>query len=114
MSAHPKAKVMLNKEARKILPMLTVSMRCGCEEAERVQHYCAITLCNMLAAPLEKGLLLELVGTGAIVDLVVAAHQLCADEGDPGTRIFQLVEPRRDPRGAGHEAGHRVRHPGAQ
>ena len=71
MSAHPKAKVMLNKEARKILPMLTVSMRCGCEEAERVQHYCAITLCNMLAAPLEKGLLLELVGTGAIVDLVV-------------------------------------------
>jgi len=71
MSAHPKAKVMLNKEARKILPMLTVSMRCGCEEAERVQHYCAITLCNMLAAPLEKGLLVELVGTGAIVDLVV-------------------------------------------
>lgn len=71
MSAHPKSKVMLNKEARKILPMLTVSMRCGCEEAERVQHYCAITLCNMLAAPLEKGLLIELVNNGAIVDLVV-------------------------------------------
>jgi hypothetical protein len=71
MSAHNKAKVLLNKEARKILPMLTVSMRCGCEEAERVQHYCAITLCNMLAAPLEKGLLVELVNNGAIVDLVV-------------------------------------------
>jgi hypothetical protein len=51
--------------------MLTVSMRCGCEEAEKVQHYCAITLCNMLSSPLEKGLLSELVDSGAIVDLMV-------------------------------------------
>ena len=71
MSVHNKAKVMLCKEARKIIPMLTVVMRCGCEEAERVQHYCAITLCNMLTTPIEKGLLLEFSKSGAIVDLVV-------------------------------------------
>ncbi|KAJ1416451.1 hypothetical protein B484DRAFT_401171, partial [Ochromonadaceae sp. CCMP2298] len=71
MSTHPKSKVLLGKEARKILPMLTVSMRCGCAEAEKVQHYCAITLCNMLASPLEKGLLAEWVSSGAIVDLMV-------------------------------------------
>lgn len=71
MSVHMKAKVMLSKEARKIIPMLTVVMRCGCEEAERVQHYCSITLCNMLTTPIEKGLLLEFSKSGAIVDLVV-------------------------------------------
>jgi len=71
MSVHMKAKVMLCKEARKIIPMLTVVMRCGCEEAERVQHYCSITLCNMLTTPIEKGLLLEFSKSGAIVDLVV-------------------------------------------
>lgn len=38
LSVHPKSKVALAKE-RKLIPLLTAVMRCGCEEAERVQHY---------------------------------------------------------------------------
>lgn len=71
LSTHPKAKAALSKEARRLIPLMTVIMRCGCEEAERVQHYCSITLCNILATPLDKMLLMDLIKTGAITDLVV-------------------------------------------
>jgi len=71
MSVHPKSKVALNKEGRRIIPLLTVTMRTGCVEAEKVQHYCALTLCNIMAAPLEKAVFTDLIKTGTIVDLVV-------------------------------------------
>lgn len=71
MSVHSKSKLAIAKESKKIFPMLTVIMRCGCEEAERVQYYCAVTLCNILALSLEKTLLQDLVKAGAIVDLIV-------------------------------------------
>jgi hypothetical protein len=38
ISTHNKAKVALSKE-RRLIPLLTTTMRCGCEEADRVQHY---------------------------------------------------------------------------
>lgn len=38
ISTHNKAKVVLSKE-RRLIPLLTTTMRCGCEEADRVQHY---------------------------------------------------------------------------
>lgn len=71
MSVHSKSRLSISKESKRIIPLLTVIMRCGCDEAEKVQHYCAIILCNILALSLEKGLLFELVKTGAVVDLMV-------------------------------------------
>lgn len=72
MSVHSKSKVALSKESRRIIPMLTVSMRSGCAEAEKVQYYSAIILCNTLALTLDKTLLQELVkDRGAVEDLVV-------------------------------------------
>lgn len=71
MSVHSKSKLLISKESRRLIPLLTVIMRCGCEEAEKVQHYCAIVLCNILALSLDKSLLADLVKTGAIVDLMV-------------------------------------------
>ena len=71
MSVHTKSKLLISKESRRLIPLLTVIMRCGCDEAEKVQHYCAIVLCNILALSLDKNLLTELVKTGAIVDLMV-------------------------------------------
>lgn len=74
MSVHSKSKVALSKESRRIIPMLTVCMRSGCAEAEKVQHYAAIVLCNTLALTLDKTLLAELVkDRGAVEDLVVVA-----------------------------------------
>jgi hypothetical protein len=71
MSVHSKSKLAISKESKKIFPMLTVIMRCGCEEAERVQYFCAIVLCNILALSLEKNVLFELLKVGAVVDLIV-------------------------------------------
>eukprot|EP01038_Epipyxis_sp_PR26KG_P005363 gene5363-7438_t len=71
MSEHPKSKIALNKEAKKIIPLLTVIMRCGCKEAEKVQHYSAIVICNILSMVIDKGLLKDLIKSGAVVDLVV-------------------------------------------
>ena len=71
MSVHPKSKVALNKEGRRIIPLLTVTMRTGCVEAEKVQHFCALTLCNILAAPLDRAVFTDLIKSGTIVDLVV-------------------------------------------
>lgn len=72
MSVHSKSKVALSKESRRIIPMLTVSMRSGCAEAEKVQYYAAIILCNTLALTLDKSLLQELAkDRGAVEDLVV-------------------------------------------
>lgn len=71
MSVHSKSKLAISKESKKIFPMLTVIMRCGCEEAERVQYYCAVVLCNILALSLDKTLLQDLVKSGAVGDLIV-------------------------------------------
>ena len=70
VSVHPKAKTALTKEKR-IIPALTAIMRSGCEEADRVQHYCALTICNTLASQVAKDIMTELCSSGAITDLVV-------------------------------------------
>jgi hypothetical protein len=70
VSTHPRAKLALAKE-RRLIPMLTSTMRGGCEEADRVQHYCSLTICNVLAVQIDKTIMEELCKTGAITDLVV-------------------------------------------
>ena len=73
MSAHPKTKLMLSKE-RRLIPMLTNIMRCGCEEADRVQHYGAYVVTNILATNVEKIIMEELIKGDAIKDLVVVTR----------------------------------------
>lgn len=70
ITQHPKAKIQLAKE-RRLVPVLTATMRSGCEEADRVQHYCALIICNVLALHVEKGIMEELCKSGAVTDLVV-------------------------------------------
>jgi len=71
VSVHPRAKLALTKEKR-LVPMLTATMRSGCDEADRVQHYCALAICNTLASQVERGIMEELSKKdGAITDLLV-------------------------------------------
>ena len=69
-SVHPKSKTALTKE-RSLIPMLTATMRSGCEEADRVQHYCALVICNTLASQISRDIMEELIAQGSITDLVV-------------------------------------------
>ncbi len=69
-SVHPKSKTSLTREKR-LVPALTAIMRSGCEEADRVQHFSAIAICNTLASQVPKEIMQELAETGAITDLVV-------------------------------------------
>ncbi|RYG69225.1 hypothetical protein EON64_03270 [archaeon] len=71
MSIYNKSKIQISKEFKKIVPMLTVIMRFGVMEAEKVQYYAAIILCNILSLTLDKTLLQELVKSNAITDLMV-------------------------------------------
>jgi len=71
MTTHPKAKVSLNKEAKRLIPLLTVIMRCGCEEAEKVQYYCAVALCNIFSGNIERSSLTDMIKSTTTVDLVV-------------------------------------------
>ena len=73
MSAHPKSKLLLSKE-RRLIPLLTNIMRCGCEEADRVQHYGAYVITNILATNIDKIIMEELIKTDAIKDLVVVTR----------------------------------------
>ena len=52
-SCHTKARLQLSKE-KKIIPLLNGIMRYGCVQADRVQHYCAIAICNILSTIVEK------------------------------------------------------------
>jgi hypothetical protein len=70
VSVHPKSKLSLTKE-RTLIPLLTAVMRSGCEEADRVQHYCGLTICNTLACQINREIMEELIVKGAITDLVV-------------------------------------------
>lgn len=70
ISVHPKAKNYLTKE-RHLIPLLTATMRSGCAEADRVQHYCALVICNTLASVIPKDIMEDLCGNNAITDLVV-------------------------------------------
>jgi len=73
ISSHPKAKLQLAKE-RDIIPILTSIMRNGVEEADRVQHYSAFVVCNVLSLNVEKSIMDELIAKKAIVDLVVVTR----------------------------------------
>lgn len=70
MSSFPRSRSMLAKE-KKIIPCLAGIMRYGCLEAERVQHYCALAICNVVGTHLEKSIVLSLIKNGTITDLVV-------------------------------------------
>lgn len=70
VSVHSKGKLLLTKEPR-LIPLLTATIRCGAEEAERVQHYCAMIVCNILASKLDPLIVDDLCKAGAFVDLVV-------------------------------------------
>ena len=73
ISSHPKAKLQLAKE-KDIVPILTSIMRNGVEEADRVQHYSAFVVCNVLSLNVERAIMEELIAKKAIVDLVVVTR----------------------------------------
>ena len=56
---------------RSLIPMLPATMRSGCEEADRVQHYCSLVICNTLASQISRDIMEELITQGSITDLVV-------------------------------------------
>ena len=70
MSSFPRSRSILAKN-KKIIPCLAGIMRYGCLEAERVQHYCALAICNIVGAHLEKSIVLNLIKNGIVTDLVV-------------------------------------------
>lgn len=69
-SCHSKSRLQLTKE-KNLIPILNGIMRYGCEQADRVQHYCAIAICNILSTTVEKEIFDHLISKGGIVDLVV-------------------------------------------
>lgn len=69
-SCHSKSRLQLTKE-KKLIPILNGIMRYGCMQADRVQHYCAIAICNILSTKVEKEILEYLIKSGGVVDLVV-------------------------------------------
>ena len=72
-STHAKAKLSIAKEKR-LVPILTAIMRSGCEEADRVQHYCSLAVCNVLSLNVEKSIMEMLIKQDCIVDLVVVTR----------------------------------------
>ena len=70
MSSFPRSRSILAKEKR-IIPCLAGIMRYGCLEADRVQHYCALAICNVVGTHLEKSIVLSLIKNGTVTDLVV-------------------------------------------
>ena len=72
VSMHAKAKLALTKE-RQLIPILINSMRYGCAEAERVQHYGAQVICNVLASGVDRTVIEELIKRGAVTDIIVVA-----------------------------------------
>jgi hypothetical protein len=70
MSGYPRSRVILAKEP-KLIAHLAAVMRTGCLEADKVQHYSAIAICNVLTSVIEKPLLDDMLKSGTIVDVVV-------------------------------------------
>ena len=70
LSSTIKTRTALAKE-RRLVSLLTVLMRGGGAEAERVQHYCAYAVCNILSTFMDKTILEELLKNGTVGDLVV-------------------------------------------
>ena len=72
ISMHNKSRIALTKE-RHLVPILINSMRYGCADAERVQHYGAQVICNVLACGVDRMIIQELILKGAVTDLIVVA-----------------------------------------
>lgn len=70
MSSFSKSRTNLAKEKR-IIPRLSNIMRFGCEQAERVQYYCGVAICNITSSSIDKAVVDDLIKSGAVVDLVV-------------------------------------------
>jgi hypothetical protein len=70
MSSFSKSRATLAKEKR-IIPRLSNIMRFGCEQAERVQYYCGVAICNITSSSIDKSIIEDLIKSGAVVDLVV-------------------------------------------
>eukprot|EP00607_Mallomonas_marina_P007273 CAMPEP_0182418430 /NCGR_PEP_ID=MMETSP1167-20130531/2868_1 /TAXON_ID=2988 /ORGANISM="Mallomonas Sp, Strain CCMP3275" /LENGTH=782 /DNA_ID=CAMNT_0024592639 /DNA_START=430 /DNA_END=2778 /DNA_ORIENTATION=- len=73
MSDYPRSRAALGKE-KKLIPYLTAIMRYGCVEADRVQHFCAIAICNVLATHMERSLVEELIRNETVKDLVTVTQ----------------------------------------
>ena len=72
ISTDTQSRVALKKE-RYLVPILINSMRYGCADAERVQHYGAQVICNVLACGVDRTIIQELILIGAVTDLIVVA-----------------------------------------
>jgi hypothetical protein len=70
MSSYPRSRAILAKE-KKLVPCLSGVMRTGAQEADRVQHYCALAICNIFTTHLDKTIVEGLIKNGTVVDLVV-------------------------------------------
>lgn len=70
MSSYPRSRAILAKE-KKLVPCLSGVMRTGAQEADRVQHYCALAICNIFTTHLDKTIVESLIKNGTVVDLVV-------------------------------------------
>jgi hypothetical protein len=70
MSTYPRSRATLAKE-KKLIPCLSGVMRTGAQEADRVQHYCALAICNIFATHMDKIIVEGLIKGGIVVDLVV-------------------------------------------
>eukprot|EP00602_Paraphysomonas_sp_CaronLab_P009882 CAMPEP_0185036078 /NCGR_PEP_ID=MMETSP1103-20130426/28517_1 /TAXON_ID=36769 /ORGANISM="Paraphysomonas bandaiensis, Strain Caron Lab Isolate" /LENGTH=1549 /DNA_ID=CAMNT_0027573461 /DNA_START=157 /DNA_END=4806 /DNA_ORIENTATION=- len=70
MSSYPRSRAILSKE-KKLVPCLSGIMRTGSQEADRVQHYCALAICNIFGSHLDKSIVDNLIKNGTVVDLVV-------------------------------------------
>ena len=70
MSAKNKPRTTLAKE-RNVIPVLAKLMRGGCDDADRVQRYCAFAICNILSSHVDRGIIDELIKNKTIADIVV-------------------------------------------
>lgn len=93
MSNYPRSRAILAKE-KKLVPYLSSIMRTGSQEADRVQHYCALAICNIFSAHLDKNILDGLIKSGTVVDLVVVTLlrvNSIHTKGSLGKALFNLL-----------------------
>ena len=93
MSSYPRSRAILAKE-KKLVPYLSGIMRTGSQEADRVQHYCALSICNIFSAHLDKTIIESLIKTGTVVDLVVVTLlrvNSMHTKGALGKALFNLL-----------------------
>ena len=70
LTVNAKARAVIAKE-RKVIPLLSMMMRSGGAEADKVQRFCAISVCNILCSHMDRGIVEELIKNTTITDLVV-------------------------------------------